>query len=129
MGMKIVLVSFEEDKNKKLLADYKSLSDEINVTEFLNKLLKPNYITDLKVFEEEEEIIYQEIEFSSINSISIELDKEGKIIFDRIKETSGNNKRNEFLDNLEDIFCLNILLKKFCQKLLNNKNKIKLIII
>ncbi len=130
MGMKIVVVSFEEDKNKKLLADYQSLSDEINVTEFLNIILKANDIIDLKVFEEDEEIIYQEIKSSAIKSISINLDKEGKTIFNQIKEISGNKKRTELLNNLEDIFYLNILLKKFCQELLlNNKNKIKLIII
>lgn len=130
MGMKIVVVSFEEDRNKKLLADYKSLSDEINVTEFLNNFFKSFDIGDLKVFEEDEEIIYQEIKSSCVESISMRLDKECKILFGRIKDTSGNKKRNELLNNLEDIFYLNILLKKFCQELLlNNKNKIKLIII
>ena len=129
MGMKIVVVSFEEDKNKKLLADYKVLSEEVKVTDFLNIFLQSSYITDFEVFEEDEEVLYKEIKSNSIKSMSIELDEKGKTIFSSIKETSGNQKREEFLNNLEDIFYLNILLKKFCQELLNSKNKIKLIII
>ncbi len=130
MGMKIIVVSFEKNKNKELLADYKSISNEVNITEFLNIFLQSTDIIDLEVLEEDEKIIYQEIKSSSIKSISIQLDKRGKNIFSSIKKTSGNKKRNEFLDNLEDIFYLNILLKKFFQELLlNNENNIKLIII
>jgi len=128
--MKIVIASFEEDKNKKLLADYKLLSEEVIVTEFLDSFLESSDIGYFKVFEEDEEVLYKEIKSNSIKPMSIELDKRSKEIFHNIRETLGNKKREKLLDNLEDIFYLNILLKKFCQELLlNNKSKIKLIII
>lgn len=130
MSMKIVIASFEEDKNKKLLADYKLLSEEVIVTEFLDSFLESSDIGYFKVFEEDEEVLYKEIKSNSIKPMSIELDKRSKEIFHNIRETLGNKKREKLLDNLEDIFYLNILLKKFCQELLlNNKSKIKLIII
>ncbi len=129
MGMKMLVASFEEDKNKKLLADYKSLSEEVKITEFLNNFLKNRNIKELKVFEDDEEVFYKEIELKLAKSISLEVDERGKKIFIEIKNTSGNEKRKELISNAEDLFYFNILLKKYCNELSNNKNKIKLIIV
>jgi len=129
MGMKIVVVSFEENKDKNLSADYKSLSNEVVVTEFLSNFFKSEDTNDLYVYEEDEKISYRELKSSSIESVSEQVDKECKSLFDKIKQTSGREKTKELLDNLEDMVCLNTLLKKFFQVSLANNNKIKIIFI
>jgi len=129
MGMKIVVVSFEENKDKNLSADYKSLSNEVVVTEFLNNFFKPEDTSDLDVYEEDEKISYRELKSSSIESVSEQVDKECKSLFDKIKQTLGSKAIKELLDNLKDIVYLNTLLKKFFQVSLANNNKIKIIFI
>jgi len=129
MSMTCALARFLEE-DERLSADYSLESKEINVTEFLDEFLSSDYIDDFKAFEEDEEVTYKEIDLDSINSLSPMLDAKSTELLCAIKSTSGAGKRNELVDNLNDIVCLNQLIKKYYSiKLLSSEDgKLKLIV-
>lgn len=112
MSMKFVLAQFREDGGK-LSADYSSIGEEVSVTEFLDGLISLEIFKDFNAFEEDEEVTYREIESKSIDLLSPQLDEKSNNLLSEIRKTSGADKRNELVDNLQDIICLSRLFKEF----------------
>lgn len=129
MSMKFVLAQFREDGGK-LSADYSSIGEEVSVTEFLDGLIALEIFTDFNAFEEDEEVTYREIESKSIDLLSPQLDEKSNNLLSEIRKTSGAGKRNELVDNLQDIIYLSRLCKEFYRinSSTNTDAKTKLII-
>jgi hypothetical protein len=129
MSMKFVLTQFREDGGK-LLADYSSIGEEVSVTEFLDGVIALEFFTDFNAFEEDEEVTYKEIEPKSIDVLSSQLDEKSNDLLNEIRKTSGAGRRNELVDNLQDIICLSRLCKEFYKinSSTNTDAKTKLII-
>lgn len=129
MTMKFVLAQFREDGGK-LSADYSSIGEEVSVTEFLDGLISLEIVTNFNAFEEDEEVIYREIESKSIDLLLPQLDEKSTNLLSEIRKTSGAGKRNELVDNLLDIMCLSRLCKEFYRinSSTNTDAKTKLII-
>lgn len=128
MSMTLSVVEFKNEHGQ-LQADYESLSKDVVVTEYLNSIISEEYMSELSVFENGEEVFYREINLASIKQLSPILDEYEDSLFIELIKTSGKNKRSEIIDNLRDLSCLNRLVKKILLILLvDNHSNVRLII-
>ncbi len=129
MSMKFVLAQFREDGGK-LSADYSSIGEDVNVTEFLDGLIPVDIIINFNAFEEDEKVTYREVESKSIDLLLPQLHEKANNLLSEIRKTSGTGKRNELVDNLQDILYLSRLFNEFYRtnSSINIDAKTKLII-
>ncbi|WP_320034372.1 hypothetical protein [Halarcobacter sp.] len=127
MSMTLSVVEFKKE-NGQLQANYISHSKDVIVTEYINSFISEEYISEFSVFEDDEEVIYRELDLTSVKSLSPEVDKKEDNLLTELKKTSGKSMRDEILNNLQDIVCLNRLIKQLLLMLSNKSCIAKLII-
>lgn len=129
VSMSIIVGRFQSN-GESLLANYTTLSREVVLTEFLERLISTLTTEDLTVFEETEEITYRQIH--KINIIKI-IDLLETALYDtteQLTKTKGESKRKELSEHIEDISKLGILINRYLTALIADSEKhIKLLIV
>ena len=128
MSMSLNVALFQSE-DEKLQAEYSDLSKNINVTEFLNSFISEDYISEFTVFEEDEEIVYREINSKFIDELSRKSDEIEDALFVELREISGKTKREESINKIQDLTLLNRLIKIYLLSLKSNKSNLVKILI
>ena len=100
--------------------------DTVNLTEFLETVVGDLFV-EKKYFEDEEEITYKVIDYKTIVKLSEKIKDHEDKIFNEIKNTRGNEKKQELILKLKDLVLLsNVIIKALLQEC---KNKAKLVVL
>lgn len=100
--------------------------DTVNLTEFLETVVGDLFV-EKKYFEDEEEITYKVIDYKTIVKLSEKIKDHEDKIFNEIKNTRGNEKKQELILKLKDLVLLsNVIIKALLQEC---KNTAKLVVL
>ncbi|HDN2673081.1 TPA: hypothetical protein ACGQVR_002288 [Klebsiella michiganensis] len=112
MGMSLSIAKFERQGDK-LDANYKELSQEVAVTDFVDSIISEKYISFFVAFEVDEEVKYREVSKESLYRFSEEIDaKVGNLLID-LEQVSGKLRREETISEIRSIILINKLIKEF----------------
>ncbi|HAX1978427.1 TPA: hypothetical protein JW675_004972, partial [Escherichia coli] len=94
MGMSLSIAKFEWQGDK-LDANYKELSQEVVVTDFVDSIISEKYISFFIVFEGDEKVKYREISKESLYKLSEEIDAKVDNLLNDLEQVSGKSRREE----------------------------------
>ncbi|AZK62343.1 MULTISPECIES: hypothetical protein [Pectobacterium] len=112
MGMSLSIAKFKW-RGDKLDANYKELSQEVVVTDFMDSIISEKYISFFIVFEGDEEVKYREISKESLRRFSEEIDAKVDNLLIDLEQVSGKSRKEETTLEIRSIFLLNKLIKEF----------------
>ena len=112
MGMSLSIAKFEWQGDK-LDANYKELSQEVVVTDFVDSIISEKYISFFIVFEGDEKVKYREISKESLYKLSEEIDAKVDNLLNDLEQVSGKSRREETTSKIRSIILINKLIKKF----------------
>ena len=102
MGMSLSIAKFEWQGDK-LDANYKELSQEVVVTDFVDSI----------IFEGDEKVKYREISKESLYKLSEEIDAKVDNLLNDLEQVSGKSRREETTSKIRSIILINKLIKEF----------------
>lgn len=112
MGMSLSIAKFE-CQGDKLDANYKELSQEVVVTDFVDSIISEKYISFFIVFEGDEKVKYREISKESLYKLSEEIDAKVDNLLIGLEQVSGKSRREETTSKIRSIILINKLIKEF----------------
>lgn len=127
MSMSVIVGNFNKIENR-LSSEYESKSGEVVVTEYIDSLLS-DYVTEFEAFEDDESIVYKEINSASVIKISEVIDSKFDDLIEELEKTSGHTKKKELLTHIKDLHLINSLIKRFLILSPDSQCNIKLLIV
>ncbi|MCU6387192.1 hypothetical protein [Enterobacter quasiroggenkampii] len=112
MGMSLSIAKFEWQGDK-LDANYKELSQEVVVTDFVDSIISEKYISFFIVFEDDEKVKYREVSKESLYKLSEEIDAKVDNLLNDLEQVSGKSRREETTSKIRSIILINKLIKEF----------------
>ena len=114
--MKLTIVKFKRDKNKKLTSKLKESGKEVLVTECIEDLIEPHLkIKRVKEYysNQSEDVNIEVLDVTKLSNLISLIDDRLLSLFESYKNSKELKKKNEILNEIESISSLNSLIRDY----------------
>ncbi|MEK2011474.1 hypothetical protein [Vibrio parahaemolyticus] len=126
MSMSLLVVRFDK-KNSRLNANYNTESKKVYVNEFINDYIDEDFLSEFKVYEDDEVYFYREI---NVDELFIKLEsslKDEKYSCSNINKLTRIQEVKDIAQEMVLINELNLLCSRYYQLKTSSRDEVKLI--
>ncbi len=124
--MRLIIAKFKRGKNNKLTTNFIELSKDVLVTRYIEDLIEPR-LKNMVVTEyfnmQSEDVNIEVLDKAKLKNLIKHIDEQLSLLFEFFRNSKDLKKKNEILNEIQDINSLNSLIRDYFYMSTNRKKR------